>query len=204
MRFIPLRAHAVLDYLVAGLLMFGPWLLPLPPELRWMVAGLGAGTLVYSLCTDYELGVVRVLPVPAHLVLDLLGGVVLIALAIWGGAARGPSIVLGALGVFEVMASLLTRTAAMDSGAGPIGMEAPAMPQADGPSTEAGRPVSPVPADQVANVEQLRRAIDSGAMGDKVAMTDPAMVPLGGDDEAGDLHDEQGLATARRMSGRGK
>jgi hypothetical protein len=35
------------------------------------------------------------------------------------------------------------------------------------------------------NVDQLRAKIDSGLSGDKVAASDPAMVPLGTDDEAG-------------------
>jgi hypothetical protein len=34
------------------------------------------------------------------------------------------------------------------------------------------------------NTDQLRHAIDSGKTGDKVSVSDPAMAPLGTDDEA--------------------
>jgi hypothetical protein len=45
---------------------------------------------------------------------------------------------------------------------------------------------------------RLRNQIDSGLTGDKVAASDPAMVPLGTDNEAAEGHDEEGLAVARR------
>ena len=37
----------------------------------------------------------------------------------------------------------------------------------------------------IRNVDQLRAAIDNGKTGDKVAASDPAVAPLGTDDEAG-------------------
>jgi hypothetical protein len=45
---------------------------------------------------------------------------------------------------------------------------------------------------------RLREQIDSGLTGDKVAASDPAMAPLGTDNEAAEGHDEEGLAVARR------
>ena len=48
------------------------------------------------------------------------------------------------------------------------------------------------------NEARLRDKIDSGVTGDKVAAPDPAMAPLGTDNEAADGHDEEGLAIARR------
>ncbi len=53
------------------------------------------------------------------------------------------------------------------------------------------------PADK-ATEARLRDKIDSGQTGDKVAASDPAMAPLGTDNEAADGHDEEGLAVARR------
>jgi hypothetical protein len=73
-----------------------------------------------------------------------------------------------------------------------------AMPSADPPWQADARPASPVSPEEVTNVEQLRRAIDSGETRDKIAVTDPAAAPLGSDDEAAELHDEQGLAVARQ------
>ena len=48
----------------------------------WIPVILGAGALVYSLLTDYELGVVRRIPMPVHLTLDLLSGL-LLAVSPW-------------------------------------------------------------------------------------------------------------------------
>jgi hypothetical protein len=45
---------------------------------------------------------------------------------------------------------------------------------------------------------RLREQIDSGLTGDKVDAPDPAMAPLGTDNEAAEGHDEEGLAVARR------
>ena len=50
--------------------------------------------------------------------------------------------------------------------------------------------------------ERLRHRIDSGQTGDKVASPDPAMAPLGTDDEAAEGHDEDGLRVAREAASR--
>ncbi len=49
-----------------------------------------------------------------------------------------------------------------------------------------------------ASETRLRNKIDAGQTDDKVAASDPAMAPLGTDNEAADGHDEEGLAVARR------
>ena len=76
------------------------------------------------------------------------------------------------------------------------------MPIATGPKTDDGRPNYPLRSDGGETKEQLRGAIDSGKTNDKIAMIDPAASPLGSDDEAADLHDEEGLATARQAAPR--
>ena len=79
MRVIPTRAHGMMDYLVGSLLIAAPWLADLTPggAETWVPVMLGASVILYSLFTDYELGVVRRLPMPTHLTLDLAGGVLL-------------------------------------------------------------------------------------------------------------------------------
>jgi hypothetical protein len=61
-------------------------------------------------------------------------------------------------------------------------------------------PRSETPASSAANASEtrLRDKIDAGQTDDKVAASDPAMAPLGTDNEAADGHDEEGLAVARR------
>jgi len=62
------------------------------------------------------------------------------------------------------------------------------------------------PADRAADLtgaeERLRHEIDSGRTGDKVGHPDPAMAPLGTDDEAAQGHDEEGLRVAREAGSR--
>ncbi len=75
-------------------------------------------------------------------------------------------------------------------------------------ATPAARsPAAPTPADATpeaphptGQAARERHAIDTGRTDDKVAASDPAMSPLGTDDEAAQGHDEAGLATARNAS----
>jgi hypothetical protein len=84
MEVIPTRVHGVLDYVVGALLIAAPWLFRFDyggPE-TWIPVVLGAAALVYSACTDYELGLKRVIPMNSHLMLDLGSGV-LLAISPW-------------------------------------------------------------------------------------------------------------------------
>jgi hypothetical protein len=53
-----------------------------------------------------------------------------------------------------------------------------------------------------ADAERTREKIDSGQTGDKVKAFDPAMSPMGTDEEAGSPHDEDGLRIAREAGQR--
>ena len=69
---IPTRIHGYLDYLVGLVLIASPWLFGFAdggPE-QWIPIILGVAALTYSLMTNYELGAVRVIPMPVHLMLD--------------------------------------------------------------------------------------------------------------------------------------
>jgi hypothetical protein len=202
MRFVPTRIHGFVDYamgavLIAASLLTGGGAHTLA---SWLPVILGAGLIAYSLATDYELGMIRLIPMRTHLVLDAAGGVVLVLFALLSGRHGAGLLVPLVLGLLEIGSALVTRTT---TGAG-SGLERASglagdyrsMPAADGPRTTSLRPQSPT-GTVAGNVEQLRRAIDSGERRDKVAMTDPAMAPLGSDDEAAAPHDEEGLRVAR-------
>lgn len=112
MRVIPTRLHGVLDYLVGALLITAPWLFGFARggAETWLPVILGAGALLYSLFTDYELGVVRRLGMGSHLGLDAASGVLLAASPWLFGFSEvvfWPHLVLG---LFEVAAALTTRT----------------------------------------------------------------------------------------------
>ena len=123
MRFVPTRVHGMLDYLVGALLVIVPLVVSSPGSgARFRVpAALGAGAIVYALATDYELGVVRLLPMPAHLALDALSGVLLAASPWLFGFAdrvRAPHLLAG---LFEIAAAAVTRTTPSGERAGTVG-----------------------------------------------------------------------------------
>jgi hypothetical protein len=81
MKIISRRAHGVMDYLVGILLIAAPWVLNFAdrgPE-TWVPVILGVGTMLYSFMTNYELGMVHVIPFRTHLAIDVLAGIFLAA-----------------------------------------------------------------------------------------------------------------------------
>lgn len=105
------KTHGVIDYAA------GPLLFTLPRSLKWnrsatmLLTGAAVGSLLYSLLTRYELGVVKVLPMRAHLVLDGMSGA-LIALAPLFLPEEDETVTAGLVGIglFELMAALTTET----------------------------------------------------------------------------------------------
>ena len=112
MRFIPTRIHGYLDYAGGLLLIVAPWLFGFADggAETWVPVILGIGALGYSLLTDYEVGVARVLPMATHLMLDIASGAVL-AISPWVfGFADDVWVPHVILGVLEIGAGLMTRT----------------------------------------------------------------------------------------------
>lgn len=82
MQFLDARLHGLLDYVAAAALIAAPFILGLEahgPVAMWLSVGGGAGLILYSLLTDYGLGVVPVIPFRLHLLLDLGAAVAFIA-----------------------------------------------------------------------------------------------------------------------------
>ncbi|MBO9684179.1 MAG: SPW repeat protein [Flavisolibacter sp.] len=111
MRFIPTKVHGVLDYLVGILLIAAPWLFDFDRggAETWIPVILGIATLVYSIMTDYELGLTRTLSMRTHLTLDLISGILLAASPWIFGFADYVYLPHLILGIVEIGASLLTK-----------------------------------------------------------------------------------------------
>ncbi|HEX2079637.1 MAG TPA: SPW repeat protein [Longimicrobium sp.] len=109
---LPTRVHGMLDYLLGALLIASSWVFGFGEggAETWVPVVLGAGVLLYSLFTDYELGVVKRLQMPAHLLLDVLGGL-LLAVSPWlfgfDTHVWTPHV---ALGIVEVLTAAVTNT----------------------------------------------------------------------------------------------
>jgi len=73
---IPTRIHGMLDYLMGILLIVSPWLFGFSDSntATWTAVVVGVLIIGTSLITDYELSVANIVPMRAHLGLDVLLG----------------------------------------------------------------------------------------------------------------------------------
>jgi hypothetical protein len=112
MRIIPTRVHGFMDYGMALLLIISPYLFGFANGgiAQWLPMILGAGVIVYSLLTAYELGVTGLIPMPVHLGLDIAGGILLAAAPWLFGFANevyAPHLILG---LIEIGTAFMTET----------------------------------------------------------------------------------------------
>jgi lysylphosphatidylglycerol synthetase-like protein (DUF2156 family) len=116
MRIIPTFVHGIADYILGIVLLLLPNIFgfaDLGGPAVWIPRILGVIDLIQSLATDYELGVVKILPMKIHLMNDYVVSL-FFAVSPWlfGFSHRSanvwmPSLIIG-LVVFVV--SLMTRT----------------------------------------------------------------------------------------------
>jgi len=102
----------MIDYATGLLLIVAPYLFGFADgsAAQYIPQAIGAGILVMSLFTDYELSLSRVIPLPAHLGVDVLGGILLAASPwLFGFADRvyWPHLIVG---LAEIGVGLMTRT----------------------------------------------------------------------------------------------
>lgn len=111
MRFINTRIHGMIDYMMGILLIISPWLFGFANggAAQWVPIILGLGALMYSLMTDYELGLLKIISVKAHLMIDLIAGIFLAASPWIFGFADEVYLPHLILGIAEIGASLMTE-----------------------------------------------------------------------------------------------
>jgi hypothetical protein len=111
MKIISTKTHGFLDYIMGILLIAAPWILGFNRNgaETWVPVILGAATILYSMLTDYELGVSRSLSMGAHLTMDLISGI-LLAVSPWlfgfVDYIWQPHLILG---IVEIGAVLMTK-----------------------------------------------------------------------------------------------
>ena len=108
---LPTRIHGMMDYLMGALLALAPFVFRFGAGPQTMLPVLlGLGMIAVAVFTDYELGMFRLIPMPAHLVLDAVVGL-LLAVSPWlFGFAHiiwMPHVVLGLL---EMGSAAITQT----------------------------------------------------------------------------------------------
>ena len=113
MRVLSTRVHGIIDYVMGILLLASPYLFGFATGgvKQWLPMALGLAMLGMSLLTRYELGAIRLIPMPAHLAVDGLSGA-LLAVSPWlfgfSGEVYAPHLLVG---LFEIGAALMTQTA---------------------------------------------------------------------------------------------
>jgi len=115
MALINTKTHGLLDYAVGAAITALPQFLDCgKPAARVLeLAGVGAG--IYSMLTNYERGVVKVLPMKAHLTLDALsGGALIAASALLKDEPAHVRATIAGIGAFEIAAALMSETEPFD------------------------------------------------------------------------------------------
>lgn len=109
---LPTRIHGMLDYAAGLLIMALPWLLGFAAggAETWVPVAVGGGLLLVSLFTEYELGIVKRIPMPVHLLIDAVGGALLAASPWLFGFDETVWIPHVAAGVFEILTAAVTNT----------------------------------------------------------------------------------------------
>jgi hypothetical protein len=108
---IPRPIHGVLDYVTGVLLAASPWLFGfsdqhLAPQFALIFGG---GAVLYSLLTNYELGVVRLFPFPVHLFIDFCSGLLLATNWVHFAFGGRAGVVFTIFGIMEIGVVLLSR-----------------------------------------------------------------------------------------------
>jgi hypothetical protein len=94
-RFLPTAVHGVLDYIVGIALIAAPFLFGFAYVggiAVYLPIILGIGLILYSLLTNYELGIpgIKFIPMPFHLIVDLVAAILLAASPFLFGFASKP------------------------------------------------------------------------------------------------------------------
>lgn len=113
MKIISRKTHAVLDYIMGVLLIASPWLFGFSGNeaAKWSAIAVGIIMLLTSLITNYEGGLIKVLAMSMHLVMDIVAGIFL-AVSPWllgfHDQVYLPHLVLG---ILEIGAACCTQRA---------------------------------------------------------------------------------------------
>jgi hypothetical protein len=81
MPIISTSVHGYIDYVTGAFLIVSPYLFGFATggPAQWVAVLIGMAIIVFSALTDYEHGIVRLIPMPVHLMLDVAGGFLLVA-----------------------------------------------------------------------------------------------------------------------------
>ncbi|WP_043527796.1 SPW repeat domain-containing protein [Litchfieldella xinjiangensis] len=111
MRFISTRVHGLVDYPMGLLLIAAPFLFGFATggAAQWVPIILGVIMVASAVMTKYELGLMHLIPMPIHLTMDLVSGILLLVSPWLFGFADTVYLPHVILGLLEIGASLTTE-----------------------------------------------------------------------------------------------
>jgi hypothetical protein len=102
--------HAMLDLVTVGFALAFPRVLGCRPAFTSAVTSLALGKLGYTLMTQHRLGIVKVLPMKAHLTMDAVGGAAMCALPFVTDEDDPAAIACSVgMGLFDIAAAPMTE-----------------------------------------------------------------------------------------------
>ncbi|MHB8659692.1 MAG: hypothetical protein ACYC91_17440 [Solirubrobacteraceae bacterium] len=214
---ISTRIHAAGDY-AGGTLMIAASRLPILRDRRavWLLRAAGAGTLLASVSTDYELGLWRRIPMPMHLAGDAVCGAAMVAAAQLlrrRGADVTSWLIPALVGVGELVGGALTERH--------LSVAPPRAPESDTERAERAERVDalsrpggagqsfPATGDALVAQQESAAAAEAAAIGGVVEPTtgDPAMEAVyqagGGEQEGWEAAEEALVENATHGDGHG-
>lgn len=83
MKIISSKLHGIIDYLFSTFLLLSPTLFQMEGNLCTITYSLGAAHLLITSLTDFEVGLIRLIPFRIHGLIEIIVSVSLAALAFW-------------------------------------------------------------------------------------------------------------------------
>jgi len=103
--------HGTVDYVASGLIALLPKMAGFSERVTTILEASAGMAAAYSAMTNYERGMIKVLPMKAHLTLDALsGGMLLGAALMLNDEDPAERAALAGIGLFEIAAALTTET----------------------------------------------------------------------------------------------
>lgn len=108
---ISTQTHGRIDYTWAGTAAALPKMMPNAPSASRLIQNAGIAAAANAMFTNYESGIVRVMPMKAHLAIDILmGSALLLAPLFVPRSERRYAVIPMALGAATLITALMTRT----------------------------------------------------------------------------------------------
>jgi len=110
MKVITTKAHGFIDYITNVLMIIAPWVLGFTnqPLAAYTLVVAGIITIIHSLATDYECGIISQINMQQHLRIDIITGILLASLPLFLHMdVIAPHIVMGLL---KVIVAFMSQT----------------------------------------------------------------------------------------------